>query len=94
MIYTIGHRANYLANLSESETGQIVKLAGGYAFRTREDAERRIVEEEKVGVWDIFGLDADWDRDTEPSPTGGWWHNLLVKARIILLDDNEVNSAL
>jgi hypothetical protein len=99
MIYTIGHKENYLAAIAER--GTVHKIGkrepnmraeiypngypGGYAFLTIEDAQRRIVEEGKVGEWDVFGLEADWESDTEPAPNG-WWHNLLFDAALIVLD--------
>jgi len=94
MIFTIGNRKNYLQFIMDY--GVPEKLGkqppnerfpdgypGGYAFLTMADAERRIQE---AGYRDfaVFGLDADWQEDTEPS-TDGWWHNLLVDADIVLL---------
>jgi hypothetical protein len=89
-IYTIGHRANYLKAIAQSDTGTIKKLGkskdypGGYAFLTREDAERRIQEAYANRGFAVFGLKAHWEHDTEPST--GWWHNLLRDAEIIVLD--------
>ena len=95
MIYTIGHEANYQKAIADSPYHGISKVgktigpqgepySGGYAFQTIEDAERRIVEEGKVGVWAVFGLDADWEQDTEPT-AAGWWHYLLRDAAVIVL---------
>lgn len=94
MIYTIGNRENYLAAISDS--GKIQKVGrhtqtdgtlypGGYAFQTIEAAQQRIAEEGQVGKWSVFGLDAEWDSDTEQA-VDGWWHNLLVDADIVVLD--------
>lgn len=98
MIYTIGHRENYLKAIQEH--GVIQKLGrrlpdarndffpdgypGGYAFQTYEDAQRGLAEEDKHGTWCIWGLDADWERDTAPAKDG-WWHNLIKDADIIPL---------
>ena len=99
MIYTIGHKTNYLAAIQRE--GVIQKVGkrlpgedpnypdgypGGYAFRTLEDAARGLLEEDKSGKWGIFGMDADWERDTELADDG-WWHHLLKDADIIVLPE-------
>jgi hypothetical protein len=90
VIYTIGHRESYLKAIAEADDGKIEKLGksderpGGYAFRTCEDAQRRIAEAYADRRFAVFGLEADWELDTEPSPTG-WWHNLLRDATIVVL---------
>lgn len=78
MIYTIGNRQNYLEAIERS--GRIFKAEGGYAFQSIADAERRIVECDKVGEWAVWGLHADWS-DTRPA-ADGWWHELIVDALI------------
>lgn len=83
MIYTIGHRQSYLDAIADH--GVIVKMPGGYAFNTIDDALRRIEEENEVGNWCVWGLEADWCYDTEPDPTG-WWHLLNKEANIIQLE--------
>jgi len=93
MIYTIGHAASYLEAIRQR--GRIFKLGktdqypGGYAFETVKDAHRRIDEAYPVRGFAVFGLDVDWDRDTEPNREGGWWHNLLIDAKIIVLQEGE-----
>lgn len=99
MIYTIGHKVNYLNAIEKH--GTIQKLGkkppgddpdypngypGGYAFRTLEDARRGLVEEDKHGTWAIFGIDADWEQDTEPS-NDGWYHHLIRDADIVPLNE-------
>lgn len=80
MIYTIGHKANYLAAIMQH--GVIQKAAGGYAFKTEEDAQRRIEEVRQQGNWVIWGVDGDWDTHTELAPDG-WWR-LLIEPRSII----------
>lgn len=95
MIYTIGHRDNYLKAIAK--TGTIWKLGkhepgedypdgypGGYAFQSIEDAQRRIDEAYPEHGFAIFGLSATWE-DTEPSKDG-WWNNLLTDAEIVVLE--------
>lgn len=105
MIYTIGHRVNYLKAMQEVG-GSIRKLGkrgsgehtdfpmgypGGFAFQTIEEAQRAIEEHDKLGEWGVFGLEADWEIDTEPSPDG-WWHNLLRDATIIVIPATPAHS--
>jgi hypothetical protein len=98
MIYTVGNKANYLKTISEA--GVIRKVGrrevgdphlpngynGGCAFRTAEDAQRFIDEQEKSEVWGVFGLLANWGTDTVPNADGGWWHDLIHDAEIVLLE--------
>lgn len=100
MIYTIGNARSYLEAMRGGEivhkTGKRDNYAGGYAFKTVADAERRIAEYDSAGgdyhgVFSVFGLGADWERDTEPNEIG-WWHNLLVDSPLILLSNNGTSS--
>jgi hypothetical protein len=62
MIYTVGHKANYLRAINESDDGRIQKLGknddlngkpypGGYALQTYEDAQRLLVELGHTDFW-------------------------------------------
>lgn len=99
MIYTIGDRDNYLAAIQRD--GIIQKLGkkqpgehpdypdgypGGYAFQTLDDALRGLREEDQSGRWTVFGMDANWEQDTEPDQ-GHWWHSLKKEADIIVLPE-------
>lgn len=96
MIYTIGHKENYLKAIADSPDGKIHKVGkcepcerfpqgyeGGYAFLSIEDAQKRINEAYPERGFAVFGLLASWE-DTEPNPNG-WWHNLLKDSEIIVL---------
>ena len=97
MIYTVGHRDNYLRAIAESQDGYIEKTGrqsgynGGCAFRTIEDA-RRALDEFNQPSWCVWGLDAKWNWDTEPSLSGAWWHDLLVTSRIVPIPQELENS--
>ncbi len=84
-IYTIGHRATYEAALEQY--GHLIKLGrredylGGYAFKTAEEARRRIDEAYPNANYTIWTVDAEWDRDTYPAPDG-WWRYLRVDCSI------------
>lgn len=91
MIYTIGPNNVYRASMEvwgpQSKTGRHDDYKGGCAFVNIDDAFRYIREvcddDPKFGV---FGLDATWQADTEPSEDQ-WWHYLLVDRPIVLVDD-------
>jgi hypothetical protein len=88
MIYTIGHRESYLRGLQQGvlyKLGRRKDYPGGYAFKTKEDAQRRI-DEVYDDSYAVFGLDADWEEDTVPSEHG-WWHALIVDRPIIVLSE-------
>lgn len=90
MIYTIGHKDSYLAAIAEhgviEKSGRSETYPGGYAFRTAEDAQRRIDEAHVCEGLAVFGLEADWETDTVQSAEG-WWHDLLRDAVIVVLDE-------
>jgi hypothetical protein len=95
MIYTVGSKKAYLRALIKDgkvmKTGRCRGYAGGCAFRTREDADRHLDELEVQGYkgYMVFGLLANWDRDTRESPDH-WWHDLLVNAEVVVLEKEEV----
>ncbi len=94
MIYTVGSKQAYLREYLKN--GRVVKAGrkrgtpGGCAFRTREDAERHLDELRLQGHKDyqVFGLLADWDRDTRSS-ADHWWHDLLRDAEVVVLEPDE-----
>jgi hypothetical protein len=101
LIYTIGNKKNYMAAIAEY--GAVYKTGrgdypgspnypGGYAFKTAEDAQRRIDEAYPERGFAVFGLNADWVANTEPNPAGGWWHNLLIDAEIVVLSEAVSNG--
>jgi hypothetical protein len=91
MIYTVGSKKAYLRDYLKHgrvmKTGRRRGYAGGCAFRTREDAQRHIDELEYQGYknYQVFGLLADWDKDTVASASH-WWHDLLVDAEVVVLE--------
>ncbi len=93
MIYTLGHRPSYIKALRSAaainkplkKVGRSEGYPGGYAFKTVNDAERRIAEKYVEKDYAVFVLLADWDKDTVPSEEG-WWHALVNSAPIVLLD--------
>lgn len=94
MIYTIGHYVSYMKGFEDAGDGALYKLGrtedyeGGCAFRTADDARRAIEELEQEDFYAVFGLDADWETETEPS-AAHWWHDLLVDAPILPLVETE-----
>jgi hypothetical protein len=95
MIYTVGSKKAYLRSLLKNgkvmKTGRCRGYVGGCAFRTREDAQRHLDELEVQGYkgYMVFGLLAAWDRDTHAN-ADHWWHDLLVDAEVVVLENEEV----
>jgi hypothetical protein len=91
MIYTLGHKQGYLDAIASD--GRIKKLGkcvldgrpypGGSVWQTLADAERvaRLNPD-----FMVFGVEADWDADTEPE-NGASYHNLLHDAWIVTLEE-------
>ncbi len=93
MIYTVGNAVNYLRFFREQDQPQKMGRSnpdsegvGGTVFETREEAEEFCLADHAV-----FGVDADWDKDTEEYPAntpgfhGGTGHELLRDADLIIL---------
>lgn len=97
MIYTIGNKENYLKAIAEQ--GTIFKVgktddwqgqsyAGGCCFETYDEAKQFAQEwtKELGREFAVFGLDADWEKDTEAGAIKPY-HFLLVDTPIIVLED-------
>ena len=95
MIYTVGSKKAYLRKLLKEgkvmKTGRCRGYAGGCAFRTREEAQRYLDELAIQGYKDymVFGMLADWERNTRASPDH-WWHDLLKDAEVVVLENEDV----
>lgn len=86
-VFTIGHRKNYDRGLKRygrdfKKVGRTADYPGGYAFTSPATAMKRIDELHKVGVYAIYELEADLDKDTVPSDNG-WWRALIRDAVIL-----------
>ncbi len=94
MIYTVGSKKAYFRSLLKNgkvtKTGRKRGYAGGCVFPTREDAQRHIDELELQGYKDfmVFGLLADWQKDTQAS-SQHWWHDLLKDAEVVVLEKSD-----
>lgn len=93
MLYTVGHRENYLRAISESPNGIIQKTGkhagygGGIVFKSYEDASRFMNKDSTPKTWCIWGLIANWETDTEPDPhPEAWWHVLLTNSDIVKIE--------
>lgn len=92
MIFTIGSKEVYTQQIKKA--GKIMKRGrdpsyiGGYAFLTKEDAQKRIDSTYPDHGFIVFGLDAVWGLHTEQSDYGDF-HHLLVDRPIILIHQIE-----
>jgi hypothetical protein len=94
MIYTIGSKKAYLRSFLKNhrviKPGRTRGYSGGCAFKNREDAQRHIDELDLQGYrgFAVFGVLANWERDTAPSKDH-WWHDLLVDSEVVVLEKPE-----
>jgi hypothetical protein len=94
MIYTIGSKKAYLRSFLKNhrviKPGRSRGYFGGCAFKNREDAQRHIDELDLQGYrgFAVFGVLANWERDTAPSKDH-WWHDLLVDSEVVVLEKPE-----
>lgn len=83
MIYTIGHTSSYEIYFKEQgvpkKLGRTEDYQGGSVWKTRKEAEDYCPEN-----YSVYGVDADWEKDTAPSENGNW-HDLLKTSRLIML---------
>ena len=87
MIYTIGHTESYHRYFEEqgtpSKKGRTEDYSGGSVWKTIEDAEKHCPK-----GYSVFGMIADWDKDTEPSKDGDW-NDLLIDADLVKLESGD-----
>jgi hypothetical protein len=92
MIYTIGIRMKYERAFA---AGPVIKrgrgqnpdgseYAGGFAFRTIDDARRFLASKGLAGTHMVMGVNADWGRDTADNP-GKPYRHLLRDAEVVKL---------
>lgn len=83
MIYTVGHKISYDCYLASNDfckkKGRTVDYPGGSVWKTFEEANKHA----KDG-YAVYGVLADWEKDTEQSQDGEW-HDLLVSSIIVRL---------
>ena len=81
VIYTIGHTESYELYFEEQEhpekLGRTKDYPGGSVWLTKEEAEKHCPE-----GYSVYGVNADWDRDTERNLEENW-HDLLVTSLLI-----------
>ena len=86
-VYTVGHEESYddgIKGLGKAflKLGRKNDYPGGFAVCSVDDAIRLIEEQDKVGYWAVYELDADWEKDTVQS-LNGWWHALINDSLIL-----------
>ena len=83
MIYTIGRTVAYKKNFRDlpivEKLGRTPDYAGGSVWKTPEEAQRYCPSD-----YSVYGVEADWEKDTVPSKEGRW-HDLLKTSKIVKL---------
>jgi hypothetical protein len=84
MIYTIGHTDSYEQYFKEYVTpeklGRTSDYPGGSVWKTPEEAQKSCPNN-----YSVYGVDADWEKDTEASKSENW-HDLIKTATLIKLN--------
>jgi hypothetical protein len=100
MIYTVGQK-NVYDKLFEDvkypkKKGVDIKesYAGGSVWRNYLDARESAIKSNphREHPYDIYGVLADWKRDTIPDIKGNSWHNLLFDSFLVKLDKHKIGS--
>lgn len=82
MIYTIG-RTEFYAPLFAEDTprpkklGRVLSYPGGSVWETQAAAQAYLDEQGIAGEYSVYGVDADWEKDTAPRKDGATWNDLL-----------------
>ena len=83
MIYTVGNTKDYTRYFLEQGTpkkkGKTPSFVGGSVWPTKEEAQKFCPID-----FSVYGVNADWEKDTEPDITG-LWNNLLIDAELVQL---------
>lgn len=85
MIYTVGDTQIYINSMikngSIKKMGRSDSYVGGSVWKTYIEALRHAPQ-----GYSVFGVDANWEKDTIPSSEpNATWHDLLITSPIILL---------
>lgn len=76
MIFTIGITENYDRYIVDFFP--LEKAMGGSVWSSYADAQAFCLPNQSV-----YGILADWEKDTQPNKEGGPWNDLLIEARIV-----------
>lgn len=83
MIYTIGHKKMYEKYFEEipklKKMGKTSDYEGGTVWKTLQEAKEYCPED-----YEVYGVEADWEKDTEPSNIAEWRY-LMVDAELVKL---------
>lgn len=91
MIYTVGNRLAY--NQYFKELKEVEKAAGGSVWKTFDDVATYLSRITHAGQYEIFGVEADWEKDTIDLE-GASWNALTKNAKLIKLNNfNDLESA-
>ena len=90
MIYTIGHKKSYERYFHEQGTPEKMgrkyndsgrcTYSGGSVWKTKEEAQKYC-----HAKYSVYGVEADWEKDTEKSETGKW-HDLLKTSPLVKIN--------
>ena len=57
---------------------------GGSIFKTYDDAKNYLINHKLLETYSVFGVLADWDKDTEPNSEKEY-NNLLIDSQLVRL---------
>jgi len=87
MIYTVGKYDIYEKALDEHP--DLKKEIGGSVWRTEIEAVRYLYKWSLADTYaeefEVYGIDADWEKDTVKSSPDNSWNDLIIQAKIIRL---------
>jgi len=86
MIFTVGKISVYEPYIRDDENPRKLgrddtDYIGGSVWKSFEEAHSYLEKSELIGIYRVYGVLADWDKDTEPSQSA--WNNLLVSSRLV-----------
>ena len=83
MIYTIGIKENYDKYIEEFSNPPAAKEIGGSVWETFDKVKLYLKATNQAG-YGIYGVDADWDKDTKINKDSSKsWRDLTKRAKIV-----------
>lgn len=82
MIYTVGKADVYDEALTRDPN--LEKSKGGLVWKTRDDARGHLFSTKQEKTFSVYGIEADWEKDTEVVQ-GSPWRSLTRSAKLVKL---------
>lgn len=81
MIFTIGKKEIYEKYIDDDPDPR--KAVGGSVWKFHKDAKAHLAASDDRDEFDVYAVDADWDKDTMQEEDGVAWRSLTRAAKLL-----------